>query len=226
MTAPTYQNMQDRIADEVDDSTAQLTTQIQRAILSAIKHYERMPFYFNSIVTDTFALVANQEYYGSAANSKIPNLIEIRDLYFAFSDGSRWDLSVATNDDIAASQNGLIVADPTHYAYVAQQIRMFPIPANARTVTAYWVYRLTALSVGSDSNAWTDDAEELIRLKAKGVLARDVTKDDDELVRLAPWEKLAYDALIAETRRRKSSPRLRTDVPLHRPRFNINTGYP
>lgn len=222
----TYQNLQDRIADEVDDATAQLTTQIQRAILSAIKHYERTPFYFNTIITDTFALVANQEYYGAAANPKIPNLIEIRDLYFVFSDGARWDLSVATNDQIAASQNGLIVADPTHYAYVAQQIRVFPIPANARTVTAWWVYRLTTLAAGSDSNAWTDDAEELIRLKAKSVLARDVTKDDDEVQRLGPWEKIALDALMAETRRRRSSPRLRTDIPVRRARFNINTGYP
>jgi len=207
-----FGTMKARIADEVDDSGADLTTQIARAIQSAIKHHERRRFYFNTTVTATFALVAGQEYYGSADNSSIPDLIEIRDMYFAHSDGTRQHLTPVPWERIAAAADGVSRADPAVYCYHAQKIRVLPMPSAARTVTASWVYRLTALSADADTNAWMTDAEELIRLRAEIILARDVTKDDAEITRLAPWEAQALADLEAETRRRRGTPIMVNDM--------------
>lgn len=230
----TYSVMRARIADEISDSN--LTTQINRAIQSAIAHYERQRFYFNTRVTDTFALVADQEYYGSSDLAAIPNLLAIDDMYATIS-GSRYQIVPVSFDDIAAEQTGTLEADPPYrYAYHAQQIRMFPVPSAARTVTMADHYRLTALSADGDSNAWTTDAEELIRQRAKAIVRIDVEGHPGAIAEmqarslagkttLNALEEAALLALRRETRLRRSIRELRMPAGLV-PTYpsNITTG--
>ena len=122
-------------------------------------------------------------------------------------------------------QTGAVKADPLSYAYYAQQIRLYPMPSAARTITMAYVYWLAALSAGGDSNAWTTDAEELIRARAKKNLATDVLYDDGLAQRMDAREASALAELLAETRRRISDGVLRTDIPQRRQRFNIVAGW-
>lgn len=198
----TYAIMKARIADDL--ARSDLTSQIAQEILSAVKFYERHRFYFNTRVSDTFSLVANQEYYGSSDLAAIPNLITIDDMYVTVS-SVRYHVLQVPFDDIAAAQSGLIVRDPPfQFAYYAQQIRMFPIPSSARTVTMADLYRLTALSADSDSNAWTTDAEELIRNRAERILYSKIIKDMDAANEAAANEQEALRALKRETRLRQA----------------------
>ena len=219
----TYATMRSRIADEISDSN--LTSQINAAIQSAIAFYERQRFYFNSRVTDTFSLVANQEYYGSAALAAIPNLIEIDDMYATIGT-TRYQILPATFDEIAAMQDGGMTGDPPYrYAYHAQQLRMYPIPSAVRTVTMSDHYRLTALSADGDSNAWTTDAEELIRCHAKHDLATNVINDDGMAARMERRIPMLLQALKSETRRRRSLKALRVDAPfVAGDAYDIRTG--
>lgn len=196
----TYAIMKARIADDI--ARTDLTSQIAQEILSAVKFYERQRFYFNTRVSDTFTLVANQEYYGSSDLAAIPNLITIDDMYVTV-DGVRCHVLPVPFDDIADAQNGYVVRDPPYrYAYYAQQIRMYPIPTATRTVTMADHYRLTALSSDSDSNAWTTDAEELIRNRAERILYSKIIKDMDAANEAAANEQEALKALKRETRLR------------------------
>lgn len=219
----TYAVMRARILDEISDST--LTTSVNAAILSAIKFYERQRFYFNERVSDTFSLVAGQEYYESADLAAIPNLITIDDMYVTIS-GSRYHITPIQFEDIASAQNGLVTGDPpTNYAIYAQQIRMIPIPSAVRTVTMADHYRLTALSADSDSNAWTTDAEELIRCHAKHDLASNVINDDGMANRMEKRIPALLASLKRETRLRRSNTLLRMPAELQPSRpFNILTG--
>ena len=71
----TYGTMKTRIADEfVNESIT--TAQISNAIQTAIKHYQRKPFWFNT-KRSTFATVAAQEEYAAAANADIPYIVMI-----------------------------------------------------------------------------------------------------------------------------------------------------
>ena len=128
----TYAVMQARIADEL--TRTDLTSQIQKAILSAIKHYERTRFYFNASVTDTFSTVANQEYYGSAANAKIPNLVVI-DALTVTNSSIKYALANVPFTSVEEMQNGAITGLPAAFCYYAQQIRLYPIPDAVYTVT-------------------------------------------------------------------------------------------
>jgi len=205
--ADDYGSMQSRIADEL--ARSDLTTQIALAIQTAIKRHERERFYFNT-KTGTFSTVAAQEYYAAAANSDIPNISKIERAKVTV-DGYKYDLVASTFDSIDDEQDGTITGDPTHFAYFAQQVRLYPIPNAIRTVTMAYVYRLSSLSDSADANAWMTDGEELIRQTAKGIVAADVISDEAMMMRAGALESGARGRLLAETRKRITIDRMSLD---------------
>jgi len=213
-----YGDMKTRIADEIADST--LSSQIILAIKSAIQFYERQEFYFNT-KTGTFSTVAAQEYYGSAANTDIPSIIKILSANVN-SGGYKYPLTGVPFASIEEAQDGARTYIPETYAYFNGQVRLFPIPNDVYTVTMAYVYRLTELSADADENAWTDDAEELIRQRAKRLIATDVLRDIDMAQAASALEIEALNALKKETRLRRSVLTLRTDMPSGG-RYNIYT---
>lgn len=221
----TYADMFNRIADEIQDTA--LVPQIKLAIQDAIKFYEPTRFYFNQS-SGTFVTVALQEFYGTAANANIPNLIEIDYMHINLN-GTLLPMYPVTGESIDGAQNLQVVDDPPRkYAYWNQQIRLFGLPGTAgRTVTMYFHTRLAALSADSDTNAWMVAGEILIRQAAKRILNEDVIKDDDEATRAGRLEQDALNRLQAETAQRMSDPYLRSDPALmrRRPLFNILSGW-
>lgn len=217
-----FVTMQTRIADELLDNGALSTAQIKAAIQSAIKHYERKPFYFNQKKASTFSTVASQEYYGTAANADIPYIVEMKSFVIG-----TYNSKVKSVDfsDIDMAQSGSVTGLPTAYGYYEQKIRLFPIPDAVYTATLAYIYRLTALSADGDTNAWMTDAEELIRQSAKRILALDILHADDIAMRCYNREREVLDELQAENRRRNPVQELQVPpMPSMRDGFNINTG--
>ena len=195
-------DLQARIADEL--ARVDLTAQIELAIQSAIRHHERERFYFNEAVA-SFATVSGQAWYGGGDLAAIPDIVEIDSAKVAVG-GTLYPLRRRTIDFIeAADAATALQADPTDYAYYRQQLRLWPTPALTRTVTLSYVQRLPALSLAGDSNAWTTDAEELIRARAKWDLLKSVVRAFDEAAQAQELEMLALEALRSETVRRTSA---------------------
>jgi hypothetical protein len=69
--------------------------------------------------------------------------------------------------------------EPYAFTYFGQRIRLYPMP----DATAYTIrlqlgpYRLTPLSADSDTNAWLSEAYDLVKARAKYILAKDTLKD-------------------------------------------------
>lgn len=201
-----YGTMQARIADEL--ARTDLTTQIQRAIQSAIKIYERERFYFNE-ATATFSTVANQEYYGTSDLADIATLVEI-DAVKLTVNGRSYPLverDFAYLD--AVSTTASYTGDPSDYAYFKLQIRLYPIPNAARTITLAYIKRFTTLSASGDTNAWMTDGEEMVRMRAKADLFVNVIRSPEEAALCHEGELIAYTALTNETTRRITSGSLR-----------------
>lgn len=201
----TFQDMQNRIADELD--RADLTSQIQKAIVSAVAFYERKRFYFIES-SFTFNTVVGQEYYGASDNTEIATTPDIERLNILFS-SIRMPMtkrSFEWIDDVSALPIALGV--PENWAYRALQIRVYPIPSQIWTITAFYTPRLTMLSDGATSNAWTNDAEELIRTHAKLDLIANVIRGTDmvqEVALLQGREVAALAALRGENTSRKAT---------------------
>lgn len=200
-----YLDMQTRIANELDRSD--LTAEIKKAIVTAVELYERRRFYFCES-RFTFATVSGQEVYTSDDAAAIAISPSIERLSGTFN-GTRRPLTKrpwSYIDDI--SPTTATRAQPFDWGYRAKAIRLYPIPDAAYTLTAYNVPRLTALSADGDTNAWTEDAEELIRTHAKLDLLRNVIRGVDmveEIALLQNQERDAFTALINETASREAT---------------------
>lgn len=192
----TYGQLQHQIADELGDRQDLLTaladsgltlSPIQNAIQSAIAKWERETFKFNELYAqDLFSTVVGQEFYttdGTAAN-QIANAPDLLTLHILIS-GNRYPLYVRTWQYMEiVSANPQVTGNPVDYAFMAGNLRFYPIPDGAYPITISGTQRLTVLAAAGDANAWTQDAYDLIRSEAKLILAREVLYDDDLATRM------------------------------------------
>jgi hypothetical protein len=202
---PNFLDMQNRIDDELDRGGA-IFPQIKKAIVTAVRFYERKRFYFAED-SFTFATVVGQEYYTTADAAAIatsPNIERLNGSFY----GTRIPLtkrSFEYIDDISTLPVSMSM--PEDWAYRELSIRLYPIPDQVYTITAYNVPRLTELSADTDSNAWTNDAEALIRARAKWDLVKNVIRGPEmaeEAAGLKIEEEQEFTALIKETASREA----------------------
>lgn len=220
----TYGDMQNKVADELGGRTDLLTNQtglssspIQMAIQTAIRKWERERFYFNEIrTTGAFTTVLNQEFYTASDAAFIGTLAHIDKMSITMNSANRYWMIARTAEymeDISVSltDNGM----PVDFCYYGEQIRLYPIPDNAYPVNVLYTKRVAELVSTGDTNIWTNDAEELIRLTAKMILYSDTLMDDVGAQRMlgliygVPGRTGALYALKAETARRVATSRMR-----------------
>lgn len=201
----TLGTMMDRIADELDRSD--LTSQIQKAIQTAIDRYQRKRFFFNEARSLTFNTVDGQEFYTSADSSDIPNLLFIDNVKLTISGSDKIDLERRQYSELeydsANSTND--EGQPTAYAYYNKQLRLYPIPNAAYAVRVSGVFALSDLSATADTNAWMTDAEALIRSRAKRELLTHVIRDAEGATAMAQAEAEELQSLIQETNARSGT---------------------
>jgi hypothetical protein len=163
----TYGDMQARIADELG-GRSDLASQIPLAIQTAIAKWERERFYFNELRTaNAFSTVKGQEFYGAADCAALASLAHL-DRVTILVAGNRYTLNPRTAQYLEdLSVNPLVQGQPIDYAYYGEQLRLYPIPDGAYPLTMLGTARFAALANAGDANAWTNDAEALIRCEAK-----------------------------------------------------------
>ena len=217
-----YSTMRTRIADELANDGDITSAQINYAIQDTIKQYERRPWWFNQ-KTATFSTVDGQEYYSSSDLSDIPDIVQI--IAATVTNNLKGPLKPVDYLTIDDEQDGSVEGEPRVFAYFKENIRLYPIPDAVYTITLSYIYRLTALSADGDSNAWTTDAEELIRSGAKRRIALNYLESETVAARFAVMEREAFTEMLAENRRRWPNTVLRPPAMLPPNTFNINRGW-
>ena len=206
----TYLDMINRISDE--SLRSDMANQIKLCIQDAIGHYEVERFWFNQFRDRTFATAAGQEFYGEADLSDIPHVLEF-DAVTLTSGTTRWPLAKTDYVQIENwNADGSARGQPTHYAYWGRQIRLYPVPDNAYQIRLSGLFKLPALVADGDANAWTEDAEELVRHRAKAILYSQYLRDDANAGRAAALEMAAVERLSATTARRLASGDIRPSL--------------
>lgn len=203
---PSYIDLQNRIATDL--TRTDLASQIQNAIQDAIKHYEHDRFWFNTTRALTFATVNAQSAYGASDLAQIPTLIRIDHLFLPLGN-SVFDLDYYEPDQFEYIAANGAPGKPTCYTYVDSQILLWPVPNAVYTLRPHMHYRLSALSNSTDSNAWCNEAEQLIRTHAKLILYMDVLEDNDGAGRMQAKIQSLKDKLDFESSARESSGRIR-----------------
>lgn len=207
--ADTLGDLKALIQDDLNRSD--LASQIATEIASAIAQHQSKRFYFNEENSLSFATVSGREWYGSADNSYIPDLLEIDSIRLLRS-GSRYTLTPRNFTDI---ENIAVLAtatgQPGEYSYYNRQLRLYPIPNEAYPVNVSAVVRLPALTDDTSTNAWTkvNDAAELIRYEAEYRIYAAIIKDQEGAATAAGLRDAALMRLESETNRRIGVGRVR-----------------
>lgn len=208
MADKTYANMQSKIADDI--SRTDLTTQIQEAILDAIRDHERRRFWFNEARdTSVCNCVVGQEFYSSSDAAEIGTMPHL-DRVSILSGGLRYTLREMTPqemEDISVSPTA--TGTPSAYSYYNKQIRLYPIPDYAYPIYLSGTVRYTLPSADADVGVWMNEAEQLIRATAKKKIFRDILRDTEQAGAMAQAEREALDFLNAETAWRGGPMRIR-----------------
>ena len=185
----TFQQLQRVVADEIGDRTDLLSplsdsglaaSPIVNAIYSAIAKWEREPLYFNQAYQqNVFSTVKGQEFYTAADYPAIAT-VPLIDKVHILINANRYTLNFRTWQYLELiSVNPQVTSQPIDIAYYNEELRLYPIPDNAYPLTFSWITRLAALVNNTDTNAWTQDAYDLIRSEAKLILAEEVLHDPD-----------------------------------------------
>jgi len=164
----TYLETQTRIANELNRSN--LGDEIKLAILSAIDYYGKRRWWWNEYV-GTLSTVASTAYV--ALPSDFVDLDELQ----VTVNGTKRRICRTSYVDILAMRENSSTGEPTDFDLYQDRIELYPIPNAIYTLTISYVKTLTVLSADADTNAWLDEAEELIRLHAKKDLYANKIRD-------------------------------------------------
>lgn len=168
-----FGTMQSRIQDEL--KRGNLTSQIQNAIISALRFYKRYKFRFN-ITRATASTTSDIEYYGlpdDFIELDTMTLTEGQELVFLTERSHYW---------IDQEKGWTNYKDrPRVYSVQADEFRLYPTPDDTYTLTLTYHYELTEPSADTDTSAWFTDGEELIRTHAKVDLLENIIRGPESL---------------------------------------------
>lgn len=170
----TYGAMQTRIANELHRTDLSTNDHITNAIKAAIKHYERERWYFNEATTSASLTTSA----GLATYPLPSDFMKLDSLKLTI---NGWKCDIAPMPyiemDKRDSGNSATRGPSKWWAVYANVLRLYPVPDGTYVQTMSYQKRLTTLSASADTNAWVDEMEELIRTKAKEILARQVMRN-------------------------------------------------
>lgn len=197
----TYGDLINRVIGEL--ARPDLTIEAGYAIQDAIKFYQGKLFWFNEGI-DVGVTTSGQATYGVPGDFIEADVLEI-------TQGSTdtalrpisYDRLMAM--DSGSGNRGL----PRFYTTYRGEFRLYPVPDAAYTLTLSFARRLPTLSGLTDTNAWTNEGEELIRLRAKKTMLANVVQDYDGAVAMQKLETQVLESLLAETQRRTHTGELR-----------------
>ena len=197
----TYSEMQTRIADEL--ARTDLTEQIKKAILSAVEFYKDDRFWFNE------GEVSLTTADGTESQAMDVTFGEIDEKTITIS-GNRYPLKLVSYSELRRSV--LLTTSkgqPGRIAIFDEKVWYDPVSDGIYTVKLSGLVYFTTLSVGSDTNAWTTEAEQLIRHHAKADLFANIIRNDKEAQKMIGLSDALLSKLKQKTVQKIGSGRLK-----------------
>jgi hypothetical protein len=204
----TLGDMKARIADEL--IRPDLASQIALAIDDAITEAASNRFWFNEVRGLTLPLVAGTEYYTSDDYSALTDI----DAAYYYVSGVRRFVYPDSQVTVDWMTDGSVPQGvPYVYSRYGAELRIYPVPNDVYTLYIDGVSRLNQLTADTDTNAWMNEGERLIRAIAKRDLFLNVMRDidPDEIERQQLLVTNYTNELIGKSYDRAATGRLRAN---------------
>ncbi|WP_273759649.1 hypothetical protein [Bartonella sp. ML70XJBT.G] len=193
------------IQDEIDDQTDEYVDQVQKAIFSAIRFCERLPFYFNESRKVVLTTLKGKSRYGAEENPVIPTAVRIVDAYIYEDHHSKSKLLYTDPLVLENFENEPHHGKPTHYSYFAQKLILYPIPDRVYSIRLLLdPIRIKDIESVKEASIWFLEAYELIKTRAKYEIYTNIMKEPQMAAAAFAMFQEQLDALQIETSRRKN----------------------
>ncbi len=199
----TLGDLKARIADEL--LKRNLTTQIAQHVARAVEFYAGRRWWFNTGTMTGAAVSADADgYMLLPIGTRLIDQIMVGTTVLEPRDPEIIDEWIA---------NGSPAGEPYDYAPSGDRIRLYPVPTGPVELKVVGTFDLTpaitATAADSVSNAWTNEAVDLIDARARMTLYRDVLRDVDGVSLAKDAEREADRDLSMKTMRRLGAGRVR-----------------
>lgn len=210
----TLADLRDRIVRETNreelldapgsDPTAATSATLDLCIARAIAHYADTRFSFNEGTVNLTTVAGGDLVPFPETVRKIDRL--------SYSMGpNRYSLFLRDYALIDAWQGyGGVSGQPNDYAVTTGYIRLYPTPNIAYSLTLIGIIDIpTDFSDPTTSNAWTNEAQDLIAARSKFLLNRDYFRDETGALLAQGAERDALSNLLGKTINKISTGRMR-----------------
>lgn len=205
-----YLDMINRIADE--SLRPDMANQIKLCIQEAIAHHEVERYWFNQFRDRTFNTAVDKEFYDGTDQADIPNVLEFDAVTLTVGSTRRLLRKAPYVGLEALSGDSNARGEPTHYAYWGRALRLYPVPDGVYSIRLSGLFKLPVLNGDADQNAWTNEAEDMIRHRAKSIFYSQYLRDDANAARAVALEESARERLAATTAKRLASGEIRPSL--------------
>ncbi|EJF87326.1 hypothetical protein MCY_00450 [Bartonella rattimassiliensis 15908] len=193
------------IQDEIDDQTDEYVDQVQKAIFSALRFCERLPFYFNESREVVLTTLKGKSRYGAEENPVIPAAVRIVDAYIYEDNHSKSKLLHTDPLVIESLVNDCNHSMPTRYSYFEQKLILYPIPDRIYSIRLILdPIRIKDIESAQEASIWFLEAYELIKTRAKYEIYTNIIKEPQMAAAAFAMFQEQLDALQIETSRRKN----------------------
>lgn len=189
MAVGTLGQMKTRVIRELGQRT-DLAADVADAINDAIAIYQKERFRFSEVTPGsepTFNTVVGQSVYTTAANANIGTLYLVDYLLLNIGATNQYLSRIQPVEIKLLLQTGTQSGQPTSWAYEGNEIIVYPVPSAVYSITIGGHIKIPApANDGEAGNAWMNDAERLIRSRAKFEIATHVTRNPTMAAAMSP----------------------------------------
>ncbi|WP_317993756.1 hypothetical protein [Bartonella gliris] len=177
----TFDHMVTLIQDEIDDTTAEYSAQIQDSIFTALRLCEREPFFFNEKRVVTFKTKPRKTWYGQEDGFfRQPDMV-LESVFLGTYLPTQTQLFFKTSEALQKQYGEKPpLATPLFYTCADQTIGLFPTPPNVETVRLSYARMHFREGMGTqEDNPWFIHAFDLVKARAKYELYKNILKDPE-----------------------------------------------
>ncbi|WP_375644593.1 hypothetical protein [Bartonella sp. MR100HLJHH] len=194
-----------QMLNDIQDEIDEYVDQVQRAIFSAIRFCERLPFYFNESREIVFTTLKGKSRYGAEAHSSITGAVRIVDAYIYEDNHSKSKLLHGDALFIESLEDDSHHGMPTRYAYFEQKFVLYPTPDRVYSIRLILdPVRIKDIESAQEASIWFCEAYELIKTRAKYEIYTNIIKEPQMAAAAFAMFQEQLDALRIETSRRKN----------------------
>lgn len=182
-----------------------LSTEVRNAVLESVRFYQSERFWFNEAQAN-FNISLSSVY---VLSNLIPKMVKIDHMKF-YQGTTPYTVYPQSWDYLEHIDDGNTTASaPDCYAVHHEMLRFYPTPSATSSVVVTYHKAITLTSSGTSSTVWTNEAADLIRHRAKGLLYANVLLDPAQAQVEATLEGQALQRLFSRTTKMLSPNRIK-----------------